>query len=88
MDNKQEQTLSKATTLIKLEPEQIERIIKRYNPKFPQQKSNMKQKLKSTKLKTEFTILLFKEINYLNSKLEEQNKLLNMNKGEYITYRV
>ena len=88
MDEKQEETLSEATNVIQLENDQIERIIKRYNPKFPQQKSNMKKKLRTAKLKTEFTLLLYKEINYLNSKIEEQNKLLNMNKGEFITYRM
>ena len=70
-----------------LQIDQIERIMTRYKPNFKQQISNMKNKFKKGEISTGMSVLLMKEIQFLNQQIEYQNRLLNLDKGDIITYK-
>ena len=63
----------------KLPNEQIERIMSKYNPKFKQQKTNLKFKLNNSIYSTALTKLLIEEIIHLNEQIKFHNKLMNVN---------
>jgi len=69
---------------IKLPLVQINRIIERYNPKYRQQKSNLKHKLLEGSHNTAIVNLLMKEIEYMNEQLYLHNKLFDMSKLSHI----
>ena len=66
---------------------QIERILSRYNPTHRQQKSNMKNKFNKGTISTGMAQLLYKEIEFLNNRIELQNRLLDVSPDEFIIYK-
>lgn len=70
-----------------LQDDQLLRILNRYNPKHRQQKSNLKKKLINGEYSTVLTKILVDEIIFLNQQIALQNRLLDVSKGEIITYK-
>ena len=67
--------------------QQLKRIMDRYSPNHKQQVTNMKSKFKNKQYNTAMCVLMAKEIEFLNSKILQQDRLLNLSSGDVIYYK-